>query len=311
MLFSNLLLATVAAAGIVHLSLSARNLAKSPEASHHLAGRGIVHGTQEMGHTFYEAEVQVGTPPQTPTVIFDTGSGQVWLAGSNTTVFFYLEIQPPAPDPWGAEGHRGLDTFSYTGQAFEDFHIWVSTGTTGFELGIFDQAAIDNPKVNYVQALARSLGPLPETTILCWTLEEWALSTPAAPSRPFLRSLEDKSWSVACDSKPEITYQWGNTKIDVNLTHHIRKRPQGGCYLGYLTLAPDDQVTLLTGPAFISRAVVIYDNARDTITFGKAKFTDESDVVEITGDVPGAEIFKRGAVPSSSTLVGLRLECCL
>jgi hypothetical protein len=92
----------------------------------------------------------------------------------------------------------------------------------------------------------------------------------------------------------------------VDLTHHIRKRPQGGCYLGYLTLAPDDQVTLLTGPAFISRAVVIYDNARDTITLGKAKFTDESDVVEITGDVPGAEIFKRDAVPSSSTLVGLR-----
>lgn len=44
---------------------------------------------------------------------------------------------------------------------------------------------------------------------------------------------------------------------------------------------------LLNGPSLISKALVIYDNTRDTITIVKAKYTDESDVVEITGDIPG------------------------
>ncbi|AOW02782.1 aspartic peptidase domain-containing protein [Yarrowia lipolytica] len=392
MLFSNLLLATVAAAGIVHLPLRVRNVADAPEIAQHLAARGILHATQTMGQSFYETEIEVGTPPQNVTVIFDTGSPQVWLPGSNTTAcethkncrssfdvsksstWRYKSHGPDAG--WGGEGNNGLDTFSFLGQTIEDFHIWVATSRPSFNIGVFGQSANDNPKVNFVQALADSgkisravyslnaekpidpenrktegvvnnvyyggfdrakyqgalttvhvdhhggyampLGGLSiqgekvpltrEHQIVLdtgGTSSSYTNGTIKTISQKFGGNghFEDGAWSIACDAKPELTYEWGNTKIDVDMAPYIRKRARGDCYLGGLGLNHDDQQILLTGPPLISRALVIYDNTRDTITLAKAKYTDESDVVELTGDVPGAEIYQNTAIPSSTLAV--------
>ncbi|QNP98243.1 YALIA101S06e04742g1_1 [Yarrowia lipolytica] len=90
-----------------------------------------------------------------------------------------------------------------------------------------------------------------------------------------------------CDTNPVVTLNFGYTDIDIDLKPYMLPSPHGDCWIGGIKPVSDDTDILLNGPPVISQALVIYDNHRDTITIGKAKFTDESDVVEITGDIPG------------------------
>ncbi|KAG5358346.1 Acid protease [Yarrowia sp. B02] len=94
-------------------------------------------------------------------------------------------------------------------------------------------------------------------------------------------------WGVNCGSQITLTYQFGYTTIDVDVSKYVLKSPHGGCRLEGVSPVKDGDI-LLTGPPLISKALVIYDNTRDEITIARAKYTDESDVVEITGDIPGA-----------------------
>ncbi|KAG5358372.1 Acid protease [Yarrowia sp. B02] len=94
-------------------------------------------------------------------------------------------------------------------------------------------------------------------------------------------------WGVKCGSQIEVTYEFGYTKIDVDLSKYVLKSPHGGCRLEGVDPVQDGDI-LLAGPPLISKALLIYDNTWDEITVGKAKYTDESDVVEITGPIPGA-----------------------
>lgn len=50
----------------------------------------------------------------------------------------------------------------------------------------------------------------------------------------------------------------------------------------------DKGQTLLQGPPLISRAMVIYGHDRRQVHIAKAKYSNESNIVEITGDIPGA-----------------------
>lgn len=99
-------------------------------------------------------------------------------------------------------------------------------------------------------------------------------------------------WEVGCDSKPEITYEFGETKVPVDLTEYkYRNKEEGVCKLRRIRIEKDDKELLLTGATLISRALVIYDGERSQISIAKAKVTDEHDVIEITGDVPGAVLY--------------------
>lgn len=114
-------------------------------------------------------------------------------------------------------------------------------------------------------------------------------ATIALVSRKNGGSWTSKGYTVACDSHPELTYEFGATKIPVDLTSYVHKEDDGKCRLSYITVLPDNSnEELLAGPPFISRALIIFDFARGQITVGKAKYTSESNVVEITGDIPGA-----------------------
>lgn len=99
-------------------------------------------------------------------------------------------------------------------------------------------------------------------------------------------------WDVGCDAKPHITYEFGETKIDLDLSSFTYQKGKGLCKFHNFRVEKDDKELLLAGPALISRALLIYDNDRAQITIAKAKHTDESDVVEITGDIPGTVLYK-------------------
>lgn len=103
-----------------------------------------------------------------------------------------------------------------------------------------------------------------------------------------------KGWQLECGSKPSLTYQFGYTTIDVDLTPYLTENDGNGfCrFNNAIKYVADDKDTLLAGPAVISKALVIYDNERSQITLGRARYTDESEVVEITGDIPGAHSYK-------------------
>lgn len=171
MIFSNLLLATVAAAGIVHVPLQARNVHDGSES---LEAREVLHGVPRNGRYVYETTIEVGNPPQKITVDFDTGSPNLWLPGSNST---YCQSGDEAKCPkgtsfdvskssswkyksegenWGGKGIRGTDTLSYAGASFDDFNVYVSKDHIGNNVGIWGQSYGKDPKNSYVTALAQS-----------------------------------------------------------------------------------------------------------------------------------------------------------
>lgn len=99
---------------------------------------------------------------------------------------------------------------------------------------------------------------------------------------------DNVGWSIDCNAKPVLSYVFGETEIPVEMEFFIKKDDNGVCRLPDITVAPDDQESLLTGPPMISRALIIFDTSRKQVSLAKAKFTTESNVVEITGDIPGA-----------------------
>ncbi|KAG5356376.1 Candidapepsin-2 [Yarrowia sp. B02] len=170
MLFSNVFLASVAAAGVVHMPLSEREYSDE-QYSNHLAARGILHGTQKKGARYYEAELEVGTPSQKVRACFDTGSPFLWLKGANSSECLAHKncdssfnvsqsstwrYQSHGLDAWNGEGNWGTETVSYVGVQFEEFDTWVSTGITAFALSIFGQRNDENPKKSFVHALANA-----------------------------------------------------------------------------------------------------------------------------------------------------------
>lgn len=171
MIFSNLLLATVAAAGIVHVPLQVRQAEDVPQL---LAARGVLHGEPENGNLVYEAIFEVGTPPQKVRACFDTGAPFLWLPGSNSTSCTSGEKGkcPQGTDydvskssswkytgegkNWGGSGIQGTDTFSFVGASFDDFSVYVSKDHIINNMGIWGQSYHKDPKRSYVSALAQS-----------------------------------------------------------------------------------------------------------------------------------------------------------
>lgn len=99
---------------------------------------------------------------------------------------------------------------------------------------------------------------------------------------------DSKGWFVDCGAKPTLDYIFGTTSVPVDFSIFIKKDDQGKCRFPDITIAPDNQQTLLTGPPMISRALVIFDSGKRQVTIAKAKFTTESDIVELAGEIPGA-----------------------
>lgn len=379
MIFSNILLASVAAAGIVHVPLKARQVSEAPHVIEHLAERGFQHGTIAKGELFLEAEVEVGTPPQKVHMCFDTGSPHFWTLGSNST---QCQKEGGCEDSWdvsksstwkyeneganwGSQGMWGRDIVSYAGASLANFKVYVSKTTSWYKVGIFGNSGSDDPEASFVGGLAKAgkisravfsinaekpinwmdpktagvvsnvyyggfdrakyEGPL--VTINCSHHNGYAMpfsglsiegekvqltrdhqivldtggmrlqvtnGTMKQVSQKFGGDgvYQNGYWPVACDSKPSLTYEFGYTSIDVDLSMYIVPADHGICKLNGIQLMKDDDGVILMGAPLISRALVIYDNARDQITIARAKYTTDSDVVEITGDIPGAVLYK-------------------
>ncbi|AOW02664.1 aspartic peptidase domain-containing protein [Yarrowia lipolytica] len=390
MIFSHLVLATVAAAGVVHVPLTGRALDDVPEVRDYLSKRafpdGVVHADQIMGQVFYETYLQIGTPAQNLSFSFDTGSGNLWSPGKNSTsceagqcredTMFDISASETWKFKrtgrwWGGNGIFGSETVRYAGQTLKNFEYWVSTDQMNNNFGIFGQSAFKDPSVSFVQGLAhagkisRAVYSLnSEASITRWNLDapksEWrrtvnnvyyggydqakyqgpltaidvdhyggykmpmsgftvdgefvddgknytvvldtgglTLQVPnktvgiLAKKHGGEWSLKHDRWTIDCDAKPVLTYGFGYTQIDVEFDQFIKKAVGGPeCLIQRMTFASDDQTQLLTGPPVISNALVIFDNDRNQILVAKAKYTDESNVVEITGDIPGAVQYK-------------------
>ncbi|KAG5366429.1 Acid protease [Yarrowia sp. B02] len=167
MIFSNLLLASVAAAGVVHLPLSARQVDPSFTKSM-LQKRGVFHGNTAQGEVFYIADLELGTPAQKVAVCFDTGSGHLWVPGKNSTDCLQglcregqFDISASSSWRYKAEGANwyghglnGNETVSYAGATLENFNLYVSTDTMNNDIGIFGQSADKDPELSFVQGLA-------------------------------------------------------------------------------------------------------------------------------------------------------------
>lgn len=384
MIFSNILLtsvvATVASAAVINLPLRVRDASEVPEVAAALGERAetsVQHGEMTSGKPFYEADLYIGSPPQKVSVCFDTGSGLLWVPGTNTTscVQGYCTRKNSQYDVskstswrfkgqrsnWGGFGIFGRDTVSYAGNTLEDFEVWVAKDKMTNNYGIFGQSPIKRPEGSFVQGLAakgkisravyslnaeapiddhhsdktwdhtvtnvyyggfdekKYEGPL--TTIDMASYGGYGIpltgfqvdgetvqtkvnhvvvldtggmtiqlpnSTMALIAKKHNGGYDSKGWFLDCDAKPVVTYKFGNTEVPVDLAHINHKGDDNKCRLVHINVRPDDQVTLLTGPPMISRALVIYDNDRSQITIGKARYTSESNVVELTGDIPGA-----------------------
>ncbi|KAG5358410.1 Acid protease [Yarrowia sp. B02] len=382
MIFSNILLASVASAAVIGLPLQARQIKDaSPELLAHLEARqeGVYHGSMSKEGAYYNAEIEVGSPPQKVTVTWDTGSPLLWVPGTNTTscqenkCVSSFDISKSSSwkyekpgNAWGGHGNWGKDTVSYAGATIEDFNVYVSNDTINspsYNIGIFGQSADRDGKASFVQGLAESgkisrpvysinanyyintpsdktehtasnvyyggfdrkkyQGPLttvntsgygaygiPISGLLvngekikgerdhAVVLDTGGVSfeitnnTLGAIARANGGKWGNRGWELRCDSKPTLTYEFGYTTIDLDLTVYMKKTStENVCNWHGLRVVPDNKGTLLTGPALISRALVIYDNERSQITVGRARYTDESEVVEITGDIPGALLY--------------------
>lgn len=95
-------------------------------------------------------------------------------------------------------------------------------------------------------------------------------------------------WFIDCNAKPTLEYIFGTTTVPVDFSIFIQKDNSGVCRFPDITIAPDDQQSLLQGPPLISRALLIFDSGKRQVTIAKARFSTESEVVELTGDIPGA-----------------------
>ncbi|KAG5356117.1 Pepsin B [Yarrowia sp. B02] len=163
MLFSNILVASMASAaaiktspGVVKVPLRGRQ--PSEDDLERLAQRDIspreISASWKMDYYFFEADIEIGTPPQNVSVLFDTGSPLLWVPGANSTSC--LAKNSPCKDTfnvsesstwrykkesanWGGHGNWGLDTLTYAGQTLKDHQIWVSKDKMANNVGIFGQ----------------------------------------------------------------------------------------------------------------------------------------------------------------------------
>lgn len=381
MILSNLLLASVVSAAVIGLPLQARDLKDaSPAIKAHLEARQDkpLHGSMSLEGVYYQADLEIGTPPQKVSVTFDTGSPLLWVPGANSTSCEKNECissfdnsksstwryNKPGED-WGGSGNWGFDTVSYVGVSLEDFNVYVSSDNIaykGHNLGIWGQSPNKDIKGSFVQGLA-ALGKIsrpiyslnseyyvnydtketqgtvtnvyyggfdkkkyqgPLTTINTSGYGAYGIpisgllvngekikgernhavvldtggvnfditnNTLGAVARANGGGWGSKGWELKCGTKPTLTYEFGYTTIDLDLTVYVTKDSDGICRFHNLRVVSDNKRTLLTGPALISRALVIYDNDRSQITVGRARYTKESEVVEITGDIPGAVLY--------------------
>lgn len=389
MIFSNILLATVAAAGVVHVPLTVQDVKADANVHEYLSKRALPndvhHSEVEMGGIFYIANLALGTPVQDVNFCFDTGSGHLWVPGTNSTACKQNKCKNGAYDVskstswkyysthgnWGGNGIDGLETVSYAGETLENFHLWVSLDQMANNFGIFGQSADKDPTLSFVQGLAQakkitrpvynlaSEAPItdwnswhgqadwkrthtnvyyggfdsakyegPLVTIDCdhyggyaMPMSGFAVDGVAVPNtknhqivldtggiRPTLPNntmkavaekagghwdAQHKLWTGDCNAKPVLSYGFGYTAIDLEMENFLRPLTAAGgaCFFQDISIVPDNQVVLLTGPQVISKAFVIYDNDRTQIHIARAKYTSESDVQEITGDIPNAVLY--------------------
>lgn len=181
MIFSNILLATVAVAGVINVPIRVGDTANSPHVAEHLAKRSQVLSTKlGAGIRFYEAELEVGTPPQKVYACFDTGSAYLWLPGSNSTQCKKGDCNVEYPghtdnynvsqssswrytgpgNNWGSPGNWGNESVSFAGHTLENFSMFVSDDEMWFKHGIFGQSQEDDYTKSFVQGLAHA-GQIP------------------------------------------------------------------------------------------------------------------------------------------------------
>ncbi|KAG5356426.1 Acid protease [Yarrowia sp. B02] len=379
MIFSKLLLASVASAGVVHMPLNVRDAGSHPEHFATLAKRDVLNADTVMITSYYEATLLLGTPPQEVQVNFDTGSGILAVPATNTTTctkdLCHADGQFDVGNSsswryrsegkqWAGQGMWGRETVGYAGSSLKSFAVFVPRDKMTNNFGIFGQSPIKNGSQSFVQGLADSKhisralysitaespiisynnnrdkktqakshvvyggfdrakyeGPLVTIDRPSYGGYEMPMSGFSVDGEPVddqqqhtvvldtggitltlpNRTMEAMSlkhgghysaannmWMVSCDAKPVLQFGFGYTAIDVDMDQYIAEVPGEGCGFKHLNIAKDSDRLLLQGPMLISKALVIYDNDRQQIHIARAKYTDASDVVEITGDVPGA-----------------------
>lgn len=353
MIFSNLLLASLAAAAPHTVELSYET-------------------------SYYVTHLEVGTPPQKIRAAFDTGSPFIWTRSTNTTEC--VETHKCLPGDlwnvsssqtwkyqkeganWGGHGMWGSDSVTFAGYEATGMEVYVAKdkiyGDHPQVPGIFGQSANKDGKKSFVQRLAED-GQISRALFTVHTDDqifprvygtkakavfggfdaakyEGNLTTISHPksysgvgiqirgfsvngksvesdvkhtvvldtggvifalphnvikavSENFGGGLEgQKDYWYKCGEKPVVTFQFGYTDIDVKLYEgNFSEEKNGKCYFKNITYK-DKGATLLEGAPLISRAMVIYDHDRQQVHIAKAKYTYESNIVEMTGDVPGA-----------------------
>lgn len=322
---------------------------------------------------YYETIVEVGTPPQKVRTTFDTGSGHLWIKGTNSTgcatgkcpkdTLFNVSDSSTwryelSRSSWGGHGNNGRETVHFAGAEATDFITYVTTSDlfdgAPWLPGIFGQSPVKDTNYSYVQNLAQQ-GVISRAVFAVGTEQHIVLNDKkvsatchyggydaakfegpmatvnhtdysgiAIPGsiqvagKPvaneikhtvvldtggiYLRLTEntmnaiathygggkdDKGYHVDCSSQPEVEFKFGVAVIPVELKRYFPEK-NGKCYAEHIAIVPDNTANLLEGPDLISSAYVIYDHDRQQIHIAKARYTDETDVREITGDIPGA-----------------------
>ncbi|KAG5358458.1 Aspartic proteinase MKC7 [Yarrowia sp. B02] len=381
MIFSNILLASVAAAGVVHLPLTVRNTADHPEIQEAFSKR-YDHAELIAGKPWYDATVELGTPPQKVSLAVDTGSGHLWVPGTNSTACEKHQCHTGGSFEianssswrfremganWGGHGLNGRETLSFAGQTLKDFVLYVTTDHMSNNYGWFGHSPDKNGSLSFVQGLAdaKKISRAVYSLSAEAPVTEWNRDHPANEQKHIVTNLyyggfdrakyegplvtidrasyggyamnmsgftvdnepvklprdyqvvldtggititlpnatvaavakkhggaynaEHKLWTIDCDAKPVIEYGFGYTSIPVDMDQFVKplKGVDHTCAIQGLTVSKDSDGTLLSGPHVISRALVIFDNDRKQTHIARAKYTDETDVVEIDGDIPG------------------------